>query len=268
MTTNLVSLDSLSIAQLTALYNLYADKAVVKFSTKPIALRRVAALGLGDVANPNGGTQFTLQHSVAGEPVDTVLAEDETEDFLEPAILDEEEPADEPAEEPAEEPAVTAAEPAQPYGAPQPPPVQAALNPAPAASQAPATAPAPAAPPVKTPRGFGALVKAAKAAKAPKATGKRGPPPVHADDDVISVMCGKNPKRPGSSAHERFSLYRDGMTVKEYLEACAALQGGSPAKYRMDLHWDHERHFIGSHTARQIANSAAGRDMEDDGAGA
>jgi len=44
-----------------------------------------------------------------------------------------------------------------------------------------------------------------------------------------------NPKKPGSKAHYRFSLYRDGMTPGEYLRA-----GGT----REDLHWDEKRGFI------------------------
>jgi hypothetical protein len=35
----------------------------------------------------------------------------------------------------------------------------------------------------------------------------------------ITTEEGKNPKRPGSAAYDRFALYRDGMTVKEAKEA-------------------------------------------------
>ena len=38
-----------------------------------------------------------------------------------------------------------------------------------------------------------------------------------------------NPKRPGSAAHERFSMYREGMTVQEYY----ALGG-----IKQDINWD------------------------------
>ena len=45
----------------------------------------------------------------------------------------------------------------------------------------------------------------------------------------------ENPKRSGTKAHERFALYRSGMTVGEFLKL-----GGSVN----DLRWDTDRHFI------------------------
>ena len=51
--------------------------------------------------------------------------------------------------------------------------------------------------------------------KAP--TKKRNP---HlADGAVITLLKKENPRRPGSAAYNRFALYRDGMTVAEYLAA-------------------------------------------------
>lgn len=45
----------------------------------------------------------------------------------------------------------------------------------------------------------------------------------------------QNPKRPGSAAHSRFGLYKDGMTVQQFLDA-----GGWAA----DLNWDEKQGFI------------------------
>ena len=39
-----------------------------------------------------------------------------------------------------------------------------------------------------------------------------------AKDAVIELLAKANPKRPGSKAHERFALYRDGMTVEQAIE--------------------------------------------------
>lgn len=36
----------------------------------------------------------------------------------------------------------------------------------------------------------------------------------------ITVKAAQNPKRVGSRAHKLWTLYKDGMTVKEYVEAC------------------------------------------------
>lgn len=95
---------------------------------------------------------------------------------------------------------------------------------------------------------------------------QRGPAPMHADEDTITVNAGHNPKRKGSASHARFEILMAGdMTVGDYLDRCVALQGGKREKYRADVRWDHAHGFVGSYTPRQLANSAAGRDMEDDG---
>ena len=52
---------------------------------------------------------------------------------------------------------------------------------------------------------------------------------------VIRLQAQENPKKEGTPSHERFALYRDGMTVAEYLEA-----GG----WRSDLRWDSKREYI------------------------
>lgn len=76
-----------------------------------------------------------------------------------------------------------------------------------------------AAPAQTTPRSSG---------KSKKTGGKRGPAPDYSDDMVIAGVV-SNPKRPGSMAHTRFALYREGMTVGAFLKA-----GGR----RDDLSWD------------------------------
>lgn len=58
---------------------------------------------------------------------------------------------------------------------------------------------------------------------------------VTTDLRIIRVLAETNPKRRGTSAHDRFAKYRDGMTVAEFLRV-----GGT----RGDLTWDQERSFI------------------------
>lgn len=58
----------------------------------------------------------------------------------------------------------------------------------------------------------------APAAKRGAPIGARGPKGV-ALDAIVTLKCEGNPKRPGSKAHDVFSLYRDGMTVQDFLDA-------------------------------------------------
>lgn len=62
-----------------------------------------------------------------------------------------------------------------------------------------------------------------------------GRKPEYADDDLIESMAAENPKKEGTKAHDRFSLYKKGMSVAEYITA-----GGN----RADLSWDVEHKFI------------------------
>ena len=50
---------------------------------------------------------------------------------------------------------------------------------------------------------------------------------------VVTTEGKKNPKREGTKAYERFVLYKDGMTIKEYMEA-----GGQAGDVKYDS--DHE----------------------------
>lgn len=54
-------------------------------------------------------------------------------------------------------------------------------------------------------------------------------------DKKITLISEKNPKREGSKSHKRFALYKNGMTVGEFVDA-----GGLFA----DLAWDSERGFV------------------------
>ena len=56
-----------------------------------------------------------------------------------------------------------------------------------------------------------------------------------ADTHVIRLLTTHNPKRAGTEGHVRFALYRDGMSVAQFLAA-----GGR----RADVRWDQERNFI------------------------
>ena len=54
-------------------------------------------------------------------------------------------------------------------------------------------------------------------AAAPKAVAKREVIPGEAK---ITVLAEENPRRPGTLAHKTFAIYRTGMTVAEWREAC------------------------------------------------
>lgn len=63
---------------------------------------------------------------------------------------------------------------------------------------------------------------------------KRGRKSSFAGDSTIKVLVKENPKRPSSTSHARFELYRNGMTVDQFLAA-----GGVTG----DLAWDsQEKH--------------------------
>lgn len=67
-----------------------------------------------------------------------------------------------------------------------------------------------------------------------------------ADTSTISITTeeGKNPKREGTPSHERFALYKDGMTVKQAKEA------GVRAA---DISYDSEKGFISLTEAEETA---------------
>jgi len=72
----------------------------------------------------------------------------------------------------------------------------------------------------------------------PRAAANRAYP----DTWRIRLVAEGNPKR-GKSA-ERFALYRDGMTVGEYLDASSKATGSKRGKWAADLRWDAERGYI------------------------
>jgi hypothetical protein len=90
-----------------------------------------------------------------------------------------------------------------------------------------------------TPKGFSAWQAAAAKpveveAKPAPAAKKSGGKAHFANDQVITVLVA-NPKKPGSLARIRFAKYKDGMTVREALEA---------GLHRTDFKWDTDRGHI------------------------
>lgn len=67
------------------------------------------------------------------------------------------------------------------------------------------------------------------------------------ESHVIRLRVAENPKRAGSPSHRRFELYREGMTVKEFLKA-----GGR----RADLAWDVEKGWIAVEAPPTLPESA------------
>lgn len=63
---------------------------------------------------------------------------------------------------------------------------------------------------------------------------KRGRPIQNADSR-ITILVKENPKRPGTAGHARFSLYKNGMTVAEFVAV-----GGKT----VDVAWDSKHNFI------------------------
>lgn len=64
----------------------------------------------------------------------------------------------------------------------------------------------------------------------------------YSDDQVITLLETDKKKR-GKSA-ERLALYRTGMTVGQYLDAAAALQGSPRGRWLADIRWDVAHGFI------------------------
>jgi hypothetical protein len=89
------------------------------------------------------------------------------------------------------------------------------------------------------------VVKPAPKAPVHGLAARRGPKPTYDDTHVITILAKANPKRAKSDSAARFALYRDGMTVGEYLAAAHKLQPGSnPGRWRCDLSFDTERDYI------------------------
>lgn len=85
------------------------------------------------------------------------------------------------------------------------------------------------------------------------------------DDLVIRVLVEKNPKRKGTAAYKRFNVYKDGMTVGEFLDAAHKLEKKAKPRYRYltDLHWDKDREFIKVVSADEAAEEAADKSNEE-----
>ena len=75
-------------------------------------------------------------------------------------------------------------------------------------------------------------------AKAKKAKGDspgRGRPSTIDQKAKIQILVKKNPKREGTKGHQQFALYKQKMTVAEFMEV-----GGDPRT----LHWDIKKEYI------------------------
>lgn len=85
--------------------------------------------------------------------------------------------------------------------------------------------------------------KPEKKAKSAKPKAERKPRGAFDPEAKISILTegGKNPKREGTGAHAIFSLYREGMSVADFIQA-----GGSYDALR----WDVERKFVSVTTAQ------------------
>lgn len=67
----------------------------------------------------------------------------------------------------------------------------------------------------------------------------RGLRPRWPDDTIIRLEVSENPKRPGTKAHARFSLYRPHMTARQYRDAV-----GHYCTANTDITFDLERGYI------------------------
>jgi hypothetical protein len=68
-----------------------------------------------------------------------------------------------------------------------------------------------------------------------KANGERKPRGAFDPEAKISLLVAENPKRKGSAAHTVYALYKDGMSVADFISA-----GGNYA----DLRWDVKHKFV------------------------
>jgi hypothetical protein len=64
---------------------------------------------------------------------------------------------------------------------------------------------------------------------------------------VIRILAKDNPKQPSRKAYGRFALYRDGMTVEEYGNACHSAPDSTKVQkndYLVDITADKDRGYI------------------------
>lgn len=83
--------------------------------------------------------------------------------------------------------------------------------------------------------------------KKPRAKANFKPRTSYTDDMFVHVVVDKNPKNQKSKARARFDLYKSGMTVVQYKEACVKLEGDKarkPHQYLADLHYDVKHSYI------------------------
>lgn len=55
---------------------------------------------------------------------------------------------------------------------------------------------------------------------------------------IIKLKVSENPKKPGSKTRQRFALYRSGMTVEDYCDACRNAKVPRSQDALLDITWD------------------------------
>ncbi|MBV8553192.1 MAG: hypothetical protein JOY54_17990 [Acidobacteriaceae bacterium] len=66
------------------------------------------------------------------------------------------------------------------------------------------------------------------------------------DIDSVIELVEPNPKQHGSKCYERYENYRNGMTVRQYINAFAEYP--RPSDAWIDLTWDEARQYIRIHS--------------------
>lgn len=73
--------------------------------------------------------------------------------------------------------------------------------------------------PIGAPAGFSVSTKTVSAAQTPDQGQKTGGKRDTNRSRTITLLKPENPKRPGTKAHDRYALYKDGLTVGAFLDA-------------------------------------------------
>ena len=89
-----------------------------------------------------------------------------------------------------------------------------------------------------TPRGSSSGTTPSAGSRAPRAP--KGPPP---EDGRVLVRVADNPKKSGSKAHQVYSCYQVGMSVRDFVAAVVA-QGKSAADAYANLKYDAAKGFV------------------------
>jgi len=207
----MTDLESLSIATLATVYNGVAEKKVNKFSSKAEAVRRTAraleAAGKTLVTEPSGAVRAVPVARANGHANGRVspgmnrLRNSPRYEAIVAQNLEEQSRAFEAAKR-------------QRAGQP----------PAPARRAGPAQS---------------------RTSDSGPPSNRRGPATKYRDDQKIRILTPQlaggvheNPKRAGTDSHARFAMYRDGMTVGEYVKLVGRRYATA------DIRWDSKQGFI------------------------